>query len=329
MTFTRQVETPRALGEWEGNLDRDRTDQIAEATKAVDPSRFIHWPWRRLHTAYGPIMPGQVSVVAAMTGQGKTTFLTSLAAELANAGHRVWYAGLESPAAELFRLWAAWSLHFDAVAVREYDLVPGDLARVNAWIADAANYEQSRMGFSTIADLSPTNIRKLYLEAAEHEATVVMIDHLNHSTSDYGDLKKTLHEIHWNAKNYAECGQTTIAAAQIKRDQLAHPVEEFFPPRLSMIEGGGFIAQLATRVLGLWRPLRPEASEHKAEIKSGKMAAEEFLTENTIGIKTLKDRIRGRVGRLLQLGIRGGHVLPEPPSDNNAPITPGDAWEPN
>src|SRR5689334_9924068 len=98
MAFMKRERSSKPLEEWEGDLDREREEQVEEAIRAVNPEYFVRWPWPRLSRLTGPLQPGHVTVCAAATGQGKTTFLISVAAELAASGHRVWYVPLERPA---------------------------------------------------------------------------------------------------------------------------------------------------------------------------------------------------------------------------------------
>lgn len=288
---------------------------------------FREWPWRRMAHTLGPLIPGQLTVVAAPTGQGKTTFLLSLASEWERAGLRVWYAGLESPRADMERLAAAWALGYDAVAVREYDLPKVDLERIQAWLDDRRVLGIAGLQFSDAETLTERTVCQLFQEAVEFAPHVIIIDHLNHGTGDYAELKRILHVLHWHVKEFASAGLVVVAAAQIKRNQMAHPIEEFYPPKLSMVEGGGFISQIAAKVLGLWRPVKAgTGAKEKKAILAGELQIVDCLTRNTMGVAVLKDRVRGNA-KTFRLGIDGGRILPEPPSENVAPI--GDAWEPS
>src|ERR1700675_3566491 len=71
-------------------------EQLAEgaAFRDLDMTDVPRWRWQALHRVMGPMMPGDLIVVGAMTGNVKTSFLLSQLARWAS-GYNVLYVPLE------------------------------------------------------------------------------------------------------------------------------------------------------------------------------------------------------------------------------------------
>jgi hypothetical protein len=73
------------------------TDQIGEARELLleDRSRYPRYPWGALAGLSGPMCPGELILIAARTGGGKSLFLQNLFDALIVSGRCGLYAGLE------------------------------------------------------------------------------------------------------------------------------------------------------------------------------------------------------------------------------------------
>ena len=63
-------------------------DPILTAIDSTDiplPEQHVRFPWFDLHAIYGPLLPGELHIVSARTGSGKTLFVRNWLRALAVA----------------------------------------------------------------------------------------------------------------------------------------------------------------------------------------------------------------------------------------------------
>lgn len=301
--------------------------EAARTLTTEDTTGCPRMPWDALHAVTGPMLPWQFWVLAAATGNGKSTTLMSLVAAWLSEERRVYMLPLEQPG-DLMRLYlAALRQGLDprrVLAGRWEDLPAHAKASVQkdlAWQAtpDAA----ALLHFSPRAFVDEAGLRASLDEAADFGADVVIIDHLHRlQMTGHRDSYQALVRICQLLKELAKSHRIPIlCAAQLHRgdgDLLA----PYHPPKPTAIQGGEVIRQECDLALGVYRPLRGVMSREDAlELKAGQRSITQFLEPYCVGFHVLKHRVDGEQnGKIVRLHYERGQIS-DPVTDQRA------AWE--
>lgn len=288
-------------------LDGLRGEQVSAAEAdlwddAGDPPRY---PYPRLDALLGALAPGRVTVIAAGTGQGKTTLSLDLVDRLADAPseRRVYVLGLEQAPKELRTKWAclragvpawvaferAWGQFTNGAAMRE---------RV------AAEFRAQRshaIGDRVIFDPTTHVDRRELAWAAEQASAacceVLVVDHIDRikhgpGTNPFAELAETTrlctdladqHELH------------LLVFSQLNRESgRGDRLAKYYAPQLHHLFGGSVKEQEADVVLALHRPLKFDITRDElAAARAGTVPVRQVLEPGTACVSCLKHRLRG------------------------------------
>jgi replicative DNA helicase len=299
----------------------------ALALTTEDTLRCPRFPWDTLHDVVGALLPWQFWVLAAATGNGKSTTLMSLIATWLGEGRRVVMLPLEQPADIMRTYLAALRQGLDPRKVipgKWLELPPGAKDAVQRdlrWQATPAAAEL--LHFSPRAFVDELGLRATMKEAADFGAEVVVIDHLHRlQMTGHRDGYHALVRICQLLKELAkEFRIPVLCAAQLNRGD-GDPLAPYRPPRPSSIQGGEVIRQECDVALGVFRPLsRTLSRDEEADIRTGQKQVRDFLEPNCVGFHVLKHRLDGEQnGRVVRLRFDRGQ-LSDPVSEQRA------AWE--
>jgi len=278
-------------------------------------------PWESLNRAVGGMPYGPPCFVAAFSSSGKTMFLTSMMNELFEATKKkIYYMGLESAPKTLRTHWACKRLGYDAG-----DLLSGEfLNRADRHeVREAVSAELHSQNFGEKFDrirFCPTgvvNAQNIYdaaEAAAEFGADIFMIDHVDHidgspGRSEYAQSREVNQAILTIAQEY---GFLMMPATQLNNEAAkVNRIALHLPPQPQHVKMGGHKREIATWMLGLYRPLKVagvEAKDLKA-VNAGLKPARDILEPNTMGIVIMKHRFYGnREGSRIYLRVESGIV---------------------
>lgn len=280
--------------------------QVVAAMDNLDfaPERSLRFAPNNLHRITGYMPRGHLVVVAANTGVGKSTFAYSVIDDFVEAGEKVAFMGLEAQPDETRRLIAAVQTG-----------VPSHVVRENSWrehpegeewfkrvleavVAQAQEPMMDRLLVLPQRYITPGTLEEAATQAWTWGATVLVIDHMNHSEDghNYKEFARTV----TLAKEVAEgLDIPLIAMAQVNREAMkgGHYLQRYQPVQLHQIQGGAVIEQNASIVLNPYRPvIVPQSKADEDRIKmamKGKIKAKEVLQPWKTGVACLKHRIRG------------------------------------
>lgn len=314
----RQVESEVAEQIGEALADLDRTDDA-----------FLHWPMSDLDRLTGPMAPGDVWFVCAFSGNGKTTFLSSVLNAWYEAGKRIYVLPLETRPKTFRTYWACQRL----------DLNPGDLlsgaylrwpnadavkAAVKAELAlQVERSMRDRVRVKSVAAINEVRLREAVAEASDWGADVVIVDHIDHIAGGDGTnlhaesvkVNRAVLEVAQEHDIVLLCAsQLNNAAMTGTGDHLA----QYAPPRPNHVFMGGHKRQVATGMIGLHRKLRgpldsEDAKSYKAAIQAarhGEVEPTTVLEPGVMGVTAMKLRNFGaRENQRTFLAVEHGRVL--------------------
>lgn len=293
-------------------------DQVLDALTRlkIDPRTLLRLPWDSLHDLLGYLWPEQFWVVAAATGNGKSTFLMQLINAWASQKRRIYFLPLEQPADVMRQYWAALANDLDPARVLQNDWasLPRDAQhRVTEhlkWQAELSG-GRTRVHFSDARYVSEDILAEEMLHALAFGADVVIIDHIHRldlgTGNSWNGLVRICQAIKEGAKN---CRIPVLAAAQMHRDKEGDVLAPFLPPKPTAIQGGEVIRQEADVALGLYRPLLASFTPDDArDIRAGKAKVGPFLEPHCVGAHVLKHRVRGSTfGDIVKLKYLHGKI---------------------
>jgi KaiC/GvpD/RAD55 family RecA-like ATPase len=311
-------------------------DQVTDAMIAIDRpvSSYLRMPWPTLDALVDGIAPGDVWYVAAFSGQGKTTFLTSALDQWFELGQRVYMLGLESRPFVLRTHWACKRLDLDAGdlltgAVHGWSNGAAVRERVKAEIKSQATDKAKvdRVFFAPAKFLDLRALERAAGEAADFGADVVIVDHVDHiragdGKNGFSESQAVQHSILELAQRY---NQRYLVATQLNNDAVrGDRLGMYQPPQAGSVFMGGVKRQVASGMLGLYRPLRgmqpgESPKEYHAaltRVRQGEAEPQTVVTPNQMAVVVMKHRVRGsHEGRRCALGVERGRVVELSPRD--------------
>lgn len=294
--------------------------QAALALGAQDYAAAPRWPWPALAELIGPLLPGDLIVVGARPGAGKTTFALNAVQALAAAGTPWLYIGQEMAPEQLRRKWAALRCGLPAAPVLRNDwahLPAGAREQVDADVL--AQTAPPLVALAHFADARRLDVRGLvqWVEpfASAGPGRVVVLDHV-HRLRHGGDANALTYETAEAVRTCKELavkhGLVFLVAAQLNRadrDVLA----DYLPPPLSSLKQTGALEEEADTVLFLHRALGPDTGVAALrEVRQGQRAIADVADENIMAVRVGKHRIDGSaVDRTVRLVVDAAGRLTE------------------
>lgn len=339
--------TPNNQSEWQA------AEGLLLAWGCWEP--VMTWPYVKLDALLGPILPGDVVVMGAATGNGKSTLISNLLD--ADKSNRFTICPLETKAWKFKVKMACLRLGYDVAAVfqKRWDElgVPESVARTNLTreirrLAESPDRERIR--FVDAPELTVEQVESVMVEAADVGHRLVIVDHLHHMDHGRGPRDEGIRRTMKRTKAKAEeLDIAVLYTAQIGRPDKRDLRRRFYPPDLADLQGASAIEQVADIVALLFMPLSPTVKV--ADLDDVIMGQREFHTvfkSHTMGVKCAKHRLDGARsrGQVAELDFRMGKItddgpeeppLAEPeygprlvrddPPPAEQPPEMGDAWE--
>lgn len=301
------------------DIQGDTATYVADALEYMgqDFHAGPRFEWDRLHDVVGHLLPYWFMVVAAATGNGKSTVLMSIVKHFLRQGWPVYMLPLEQPAHVMALYLAALELGYPPSLVLEnrYGELPRDAeARVKGHLRWQATKGAELLHFDKATDVGERELEQVYTRAQAFGAKLVIVDHLHRlrldGPNDYSALRRIAKTSKELAKSYAI---PNLSAAQLHRDKEGDPLAPYKPPKSSAIQGGEVILQEADVGFGLYRPLLPDFDPSSPEaklIRMGHKPLKDVLEKNAVGIHMFKHRIRGEAkGDIIKLEYRYGQIV--------------------
>lgn len=314
-------------------LDVERRDpsgsartQVMQALDALarPAEAFVRWPFRAWDALAGPMAPGTVHYVAAASGNGKTTLITSAIGAWLAAGVRVAVAPLEL---------RPWDWRIQMACVRA-NVAPGDVLSGELLIREQAGDLLARHLLDAVRDqlramhrkvdehhalhvvpdraLSARTLRQVFGHAKDYGYQVVVIDHIDHVSDDEGrsGLEESKAVNAAVAEEAQACDVIAVATSQLNahrlqgRDKLA----KYAPPGTRDLYLHTYKEHVATSILGLFRPILPDATaEALAAARSGEAEPHTVWEPHAMGVVAAKLRNYGaREGQRAYLTVERG-----------------------
>jgi replicative DNA helicase len=289
----------------------------------------LEWPWPTLNGVIGCLLAGDVWVIGARTGEGKSTFIANLIRLSGWSGApRMMIAPLEvSPAAFQMRL-AALDIGYPVKAVvrQEWWLAGVEPEAGRAAVQAAVR----RQGEAPLRDcvrycpaetLDRSGLVALVAAAAAEGHRLIIVDHLHHMDHGDGPEHRGIRETMKAAKALArEYDVAILFTAQLGRGDVRDRRRKFFPPELTDLQGASAIEQVADGVLLLYQPLLPGTRAKDIDaVLCGERAYRDVFKSNAVAVKCAKHRLDGSVrNHVLELVFDDGEIRDPRPA--NGPV---------
>lgn len=285
-----------------------------------DASQFIHFPWPDLDAIVGGMLPGEVHYIGAFSGNGKTLFMLSLALEFVMRGIGVYYMGLESSQLSLYT-----NLLCMGEGIKSSDVLTGRAWERSDWLEVKHRlYMRSIKFLQYPLYLAPTPridlpaLRRCFDEAAQMDASVFMVDHVDHlGTGDNRDLYGESVAVNNALKDYAdESRMLVIPSTQFNLEAVRNDaLDKYLPPRENYVKMGNHKREIATSMQGLYRPLRTNVTEDELKgVRRKLVSPVTLLAPWQMAVHQMKSRKDGEgEGKRCILSTEGYRVqhLPE------------------
>lgn len=282
-------------------------------------------------------MPGARPVyVVGFSGMGKTTFVNSALLAWAALGIKVDVMPLETPARMVRLKLAALEAHVDPGLISSGDYKQREDAkelydRVNAswkaqrttilWDDVHAGHDQHPIRIHDAMGLDLLGLTMVCEAAVERGCRVVVVDHVDHLTEAQDMFASTV-SVNRGAQRLAEKhGLVMILLSQANNEALkgnSDHMAKYAPLRDSSVWMGSLKRQLASQMIGLFRPVRePHRDEtpeqYKEAVRKAKAGHEPpatVLQSGAFGVSLMKSENYGsREGQRALLGWKNGAIV--------------------
>lgn len=305
-------------------LEANRHVVAAIADLERDPSAYIHWPWPALDHMTGGMTKGTVWYVCAFSGIGKTTFVASATNRWLGEGRKVFVLPLETEP-KTFRTYLACQ----KLGIKPGDAFSGELRRRNspqlsALVAELHTHVHDKLStqlrVASVPEINLERFREACTDAADFGADVLIVDHIDHIEAGNGtNLYAESVKVNRAALKMAqEMNLLLVLSSQLNTEAVKGQdhLAKFAAPREQHVKFGSHKREVATGMLGLFRPIRsPRPGEdldaYKAQIKqarNGEAEPHTALMSHTMGVVYMKDRNYGTDGRTSLLAVVNGRI---------------------
>lgn len=290
--------------------------QTDEANTMLDTNTdtAARWSWPALDRLSGMLLPGEVHVIGALSGNGKTAFLMSQMDAFRQRGVPVLYVPLETDPHICRVRWAAWGAGLDPVHVlrREWGQLPtGAKDAIRAALAELGT--QDLVHFVPERRIDMPRLRRWMEQASgEYGCEVVMIDHVHRMAIGNADtVRVDLSETVRTLQDWARAlNLVVILAAQLNRN--AHDLfDRYSAPSVDRLKETGAINEEAWTVHMLSRVMRRDVTaEDMADAKRNRIDLATLADPGVMRVTNRKDRIAGAaLDRSVLLHVQRGRVV--------------------
>ncbi len=313
----------------------DRAQRVAEiqTQKAIalldrTADDFMQMPWAALDSITGGIAAGDIWFLGGFSGDGKTTALTSAVDCWYEKGKRIYYLGLESRPNILKTHWACKRLGLDAGEVLSgkslawYDW-PHRKAELAAVIRSFDEGQTAaQVHFSPVEFVDGEALRVAMRDAREFGADILILDHIDHIEGDHGTPYEVSRDVCMTLLRQAQSfGVRCLVATQFNNDAVkGNRIGRYLPPQPSHVFMGGHKRQIASGMLGLYRPLKANlTTDEMRDFQRGLLEPQHVCEPNVMGVVCMKHRLFGKhEGRRVYLGVEKGKVVDLPETELGA-----------
>lgn len=243
-----------------------RPDEIVDADtvwtrlRTMDHSFGLPIPHTGLHHALMGLRPGEITLLVAATGAGKSTMSREWAASLALAGHKIGYIGLEEGVERtlmgLLSVAVSRPLHLEEPP----KIDAPDVVAAYAKMRDAVVF------YDAFGSLSPDTLTaKMRYMAVGEKCLVVFLDHLSIVTSGgelAGDERRTIDRMMTQLVSLVNATKVhVVAVCHLSRKDKGASHEEGRQISLADLRGSHGLSQLAANVVAVERDQQADGAE--------------------------------------------------------------------
>jgi len=276
-----------------------RQRNAALARGGMDFSAAPTWPWPRLYDLAGPMLPGDLVVVGARPGCGKTTVVINAIEHLTAQAVPWLVIGMEMAPEQLRRKWAAFRLGYDAPAVLRNDwgkLPPRAREAVDADVVTQTTELVAVAHFADARRVTVEQMAKWITFAVTHACRVVIVDHIHRMQFGLAanDLTYEMAEAVRTAKELAVKHQITVVlAAELNRPER-ELLADYVPPPLSALKQTGALEEEADVALLLHKTLKRTATAAGLKAaRQGLCSTTDVIEPNVMAVRIGKHRLDG------------------------------------
>lgn len=283
--------------------------QVAEAQAALfeNTDEYPPWPWPNVTALCGKPLPGDLTVIGARPGNGKTTFMLNVFDSLVQAGFQTLYvgAGSEGPPKDLRRQWAAFRCGYATHLVMENrwaELPAGAQDALYAELQAQSLNEHSVAHFANAGErLTPdaltTALRDFRSNATE--GRYILLDHIHRIRfgTDKNPRLELAEATRWLRDMAAKYSWSIIVAAQLHRAPSQHgALRDLIPPTMSDLKETGTLEEDAVVGLLLYRVKRPNLDTADLQaVSRGDRELGDILEPGCMAVRVGKHRRRGHI----------------------------------
>jgi hypothetical protein len=279
--------------------------------------------------------PGDVWFVCAFSGNGKTTYLSSVIDGWYEQGRKVYVLPLETRPQVFRTYWACQRL-----GIHPGDVLSGALAQhshgheIRKRIRDELHRQveapmRDRVRVSSASAINVARLTHAVEEARDWGADVVIVDHIDHiAGGDGSNLHAESYRVNHAALELAQREEIILlCASQLNNEMLRNSrdrLAQYGPPQPHHVFMGGHKRQIATGMIGLHRKLRDrrhdeDAKQYKIamhDARNGDAEPTTMLEPATMAVTAMKLRNFGqRENQRVFLGVDQGRVISIPERD--------------
>jgi KaiC/GvpD/RAD55 family RecA-like ATPase len=303
-------------------------DQVggAQHDVSLDAELYGHFPWPSLDAVVSGLPPGAIWFVAGFSGNGKTTFLTSLCYEWVMQGVGVYYLGLESPGEDIRLRFACHEVgaHFGEIKTGQM-AARGDTDTEKQVRAALQRQVENRNRFPLFVAGDAFLSTRTLIDACEEaqmqcHASVVVIDHIDHirAPESRGAWDESVQVCHAILEIAKRTGLRFLIATQTNLKAFGRdPLAIYRAPQGDDVKMGNHKREIAHGMLGLYRPIRDDVTKDEIKaVREDRAEARTILEPHTMGVVCMKHRYLGaHEGRRIKLHVERGRVVEPRPTD--------------
>lgn len=286
-----------------------------------DYSTRPRFPWTDVHDALGPAIPGDLLILGARTGDGKTTTLLNWCDAMVTSSSPWLYIGMEMSAEQLRRQWAAWRLGLDIQKVlqnRWSELPSGAQEQINDELRwQLSSDVRSIAHFAPGSRIDITTLTNWTKWAVDRGVGVLIVDHFHRMSFEQGDhARASMSESVRRSKQLAvDHGISMVMAAQVNRGSRSE-LDKYFAPPLNALRECGTLEEEADAVLMLHRALKDGVTRKQlTAVTNGEASVSTVAAPDTIALCIRKNRKNGAVvdKPSIRLTIKNGRITDRQP----------------
>lgn len=315
------------MTDFRARADAIARNQTRKAIKLLDRTEddFLRMPWSSLDQVVSGMSAGDIWFIGGFSGDGKTTALTSAVDCWYEAGKRIYYLGLESRPNVLKTHWACKRLGIDAGEV-----LSGKALRWADWQERKAELvgmirsldegqTAAQVHFSPTEFMDAQALEEAMRNAREFGADVLILDHIDHIEGSRGSPYEVSREVCMTLLREAQAsGIRCLVATQFNNEAIkGNRAGRYLPPQPGHVFMGGHKRQIASGMLGLYRPLKQGLDvDTMRNFQRGLLEPQDVCEPQTMGVVCMKHRLFGNhEGKRVFLGVQRGKVMELPERD--------------